>query len=70
MTTTFFIPTDSVKYLYQEMPNRMTILGEDNDKTLVEVYIKDGLDILSIYLAGYSAGSDKAKSVILKTLSL
>ena len=56
MTYKVFVMNDRVKYLSQQLGDRVIVINEENNMTVVEVTINDSMDIISLFHAGVMAG--------------
>jgi len=56
MTYKVFVINDRVKYLSQQLGDRVIVINEEDNMTVVEVTINDSMDVLSLFHAGVMAG--------------
>jgi len=56
MTYKVFVINDRVKYLSQQLGDRVIVINEEDNMTVVEVTINDSMDIISLFHAGVMAG--------------
>ena len=47
-----------IKFLQEQLGNRITILETDGDFTIAEITVSDGIDLINIFHAGIMCGAN------------